>query len=132
MCSIDDCDPWKVRTQTMPQALKGYRCGECRRTIRAGERYDKLVGLLCDGGEWETHRTCRHCAALASFMNVLCGGYVINDLLSELVEHWHEGYSSIEVGRWIACMRLRWHDGADPIPTQAGAVARQMLGKAVA
>lgn len=130
MCAIDDCAPWTVHTETTPSALKDYTCTECRRTIYAGERYHKDVGL-CEG-EWETHRTCRHCAALGSFMNVMCGGWPIGELRDELIEHWREGYASIELGRWIACMRLRWHNGTDPIPTLAGAVARQMLGKAVA
>lgn len=132
MCAIDDCDPWKVRTETEPRALKDYICAECRRTIRKGERHHKLVGVLYGSGEWETYRTCAHCIALSSFMNVMCGGWVIQDLLSELVEHWREGYASIPLGRLIACMRLRWHDGTDPIPNDVGAMAHAMLGRAVA
>lgn len=34
-------------------------------------------------------------------------------------------------GRLIACMRLRWHDGADPVPTGMVELAEQMLAKAV-
>lgn len=132
MCAIDDCEPWKIRNDTEPCALKDYECVECHRTIAAGERYHKLVGLLESGAKFETYRTCRHCSALSSFMNVMCGGWIIGDLYTELVDHWREGYASIPLGRLIACMRLRWHDGADPVPTEAGAIARQMLGKAVA
>ena len=132
MCAIDDCDPWKIRTETEPRALKDYRCIECHRTIGKGEQYHKLVGILYGSSEWETYRTCLHCIGLASFMNVMCGGWVIGDLLTELVDHWREGYASIQLGRLIACMRLRWHDGTDPIPTNASAIAQQMLGKAVA
>lgn len=130
MCAVDDCVPWTVRTETTPRALKDYRCVECPRTIRKGERHHKLVGL--SDGEWHTSRTCNHCMALSSFMNVMCGGYPIGQLRAELVEHWREGYVSIPLGRLIACMRLGWHDGTDPVPTGVGAMAHEMLGKAVA
>lgn len=130
MCAVEDCEPWTVHNQTLPVARKEYCCGECGRTIKPGEKYCKDVGL-CDG-RWSTNRTCLHCQAMGSWMNVMCQGYPLGWLYSELVEHFREGYSSVQFGRLIIQMRQKWHDGADPVPTGMAAMAQEMLRKSVA
>lgn len=131
MCAIDMCDPWQVVNTTSRTARTEHRCTECRRTIRPGETYHELSGLL-DGQGWERHRTCRHCEALIPFMSALCGGYPIGDLFGELVEHFRDGYSSVQLGRWIACMRRRWHDGTDTVPADTGVHARALMERVAA
>lgn len=130
MCAIEDCEPFTVSTATNPIARKEYRCTECRRTIKVGEKYHKLTGLC--GGRWATDRTCSHCMAMSGFMNEMCDGYPIGCLLDELIEHWREGYASIPFGRLIAQMRLKWHNGTDLIPEGASLMAKQLMQGAVA
>jgi hypothetical protein len=130
VCAVEDCEPFIVSTETKPVARKEHLCSECGRTIRVGEKYHKLTGL-CDG-RWETDRTCNHCMAMSGFMHEMCGGYPLGELREELEEHWREGYASIEFGRLIACMRLKWHDGTDPIPQGTGDLAKRLMNQAVA
>lgn len=130
MCAVDDCEPWTVVNHTRPKARKEYSCVECGRPIRIGETYAKCVGM-CDG-YWSTSRTCLHCRAMGAFMNEMCGGYPISQLREELEEHWREGYASIPFGRLIVQMRLKWHDGADPVPEATGLMAKQLMQAAVA
>jgi hypothetical protein len=137
MCAVDDCEPWVVKRETTPIARREYRCGECGRWIRIGEKYHKVVGLDAYGQsqtpvKWDTYRTCRHCIALGEWMNVVCGGWPIRGLRAELVEHWYDGYRSVPFGRLIVAQKHRWHDGRDPIPSGVSELAKAMLQKAVA
>jgi hypothetical protein len=133
MCAVEDCEPWAVCREEWPAARKEHRCNECRRTIRSGEKYRKITGIISyPNSKWENHRICEHCDAMSAWMTVMCGGWPLDDLYGELVEHWREGYASIPFGRLIACMRLKWHDGNDPVPEGMGAVAKSMLDAAVA
>lgn len=129
MCAIEDCESWEVVTVESRRARREHVCTECRRIIRAGETY-RYVGGLTYGG-WSSDKTCQHCEAMAGFMHVMCNGYPIGRLHEELVEHFRDGYASIPLGRLIACMRLKWHDGADPVPEHAGNLARDLMRKAV-
>jgi hypothetical protein len=130
MCAVEDAEPWTLYREDHPKARKPWPCGECRRTIAAGERYQQVVGLA--DGLWVTYRTCAHCNAASRWMSEVCGGYILGDLLDELVEHWHEGFADVAFGRLIVGLRLRWHDGADPVPEGVAELASRMLQRQVA
>lgn len=130
MCAVEECDPWDVYNETHPVARKEHHCCECRRTIRVGERYYRMEGAY--DGKWSTYKVCQHCDSLGNFMRALCEGWPFGWLHSELVDHWREGYASIPLGRLIAGMRLQWHDGADPVPSGCGAMASDLMRRAVA
>lgn len=130
MCAIDDLEPWDVYGDSRPTARKEHGCIECDRTIRKGEKYFRAEG--CIDGTWLTYKLCQHCDSLSGFMMTLCNGWPFGDLYDELVEHWREGYASIPLGRLIVSMRLKWHDGSDPVPERCGDIARVLMQKAVA
>lgn len=130
MCAIEGAEPWDFVHDEQRTARKTHRCYECDRAIHPGERYHILTGLY--DGRWSTERTCKHCAAAGVWMQRVCGGYLTGGLLEELVEHWHEGYRSIGLGRLIAGIRHRWHDGRDAVPEGVSEMADQMLAAAVA
>jgi len=129
MCAVDECEPWAVVRSEQPTARKEYRCGECLRTIRRGERYDYTVGRLVGEICWETHRTCAHCRAAAGWLEVMCGGWPLGGLCVELRDHWRDGYASSVLGRLAAGVRLGWCDGRTPVPEHAAEDARRQLGK---
>jgi len=129
MCAVEECEPWAVVRSDQPTARKEYRCGECPRTIRPGERYDYTVGRLVGEARWETHRTCAHCRAAAGWLEVMCGGWPLGGLCVELRDHWREGWASPVLGRLAAGVRLGWCDGRTPIPARAADDARRQLGQ---
>lgn len=114
MCEVEDAEPWSVVTVVQRKAAKEHRCTECFRTIRPGEVYQLTQGL-CDGA-WDTWKTCPHCLAAAAWLLEVCRGWVYGGVFYELVEHFHEGFGTVEMGRMIANMRRKWHDGRDPLP----------------
>jgi hypothetical protein len=128
MCAVEDCEPWIVVRRSTPTARVEHRCTECRRVIRPGETYERVTGLIdSGGGTWSTDKFCAHCQAMGDFMFAMCGGWPYGQLWDELVDHWREGYASIPLGRLMACMRLKWHNGTDPIPIDTGALAQELM-----
>lgn len=129
MCAIDDIDPPTIYKETQPQALKEYTCDECYRTIMKGERYNRISAGEGSSNtlRWTTYRLCAHCGVMSEFMNTLCSGWPLGDLMDELREHWTEGYASVELGRLIACMKLGWHGGQDPLPRRAAVIALEFI-----
>lgn len=132
MCAVDDAEPWDFCSETERRAAKPHTCAECGRRVAVGERYHHLVGVM--DGRWSTWRTCAHCIAAGAWMSTVCSGYLLGDLLTELVEHWDEGYRSIPFARLVVGVKRRWHGGRDPIPDadQVRALAREMMREAVA
>lgn len=128
MCSIDDAESWAIYRESTPRARVEHYCSECGRVVRVGETYRLIEGMLDDGyHEWTRHKTCQHCLALSNFMMTLCNGYVLGDLVKELVEHWYDGYRSVTLARWIAGCRRGWHGGLDDVPTGCGAHATELM-----
>jgi hypothetical protein len=132
MCAVEDAEPWDFYNETAPRAAKEHRCGECGRVITRGETHRLGKGL--HDGLWSTFRWCEHCHATGFWMYEVCSGYLLDNLLDEMVEHWHEGYRSIAFARLIAGMRHGWNDGRDPVPDgdAVRALAGQMMAAAVA
>lgn len=84
MCYADDAHGW-VNVDTWPTARKPHRCLECDRTILAGEPYKRTA---CIGDSTaDTVVTCAHCARLADWVMVLCGGYAFGEVLAGMREH---------------------------------------------
>lgn len=121
MCMIDDAEGWKCSSTSAPVARKQHRCGECGRIIEPGETYHRLKGLDYESEGWTDAKTCAHCNAVASWLQVQCGGWLINGVLEDLEEHWREEdlLRGQYLGRAILNMRRRWRDRAGelvPIP----------------
>lgn len=127
MCAVDDCPPWDVYNETEPTAARDHRCTECGRCIRRGEQYRRVQGC-CDGAWW-THKICVHCDAASAWMTVVCGGWVFDNLYTELLDHWRDGYRSAGLFRLIVGVRRGWHDGRTPVPTGVSELARGMLAR---
>ena len=106
MCAVDDADPWDVCRANERTAVKPHRCGDCGRWIEKGERYHWLTGLY--DGRWSTHKTCAHCHAAGWWLNAVCGGYLMEQIGTELLEHWGEGYRDLVIGRLIVGHRRKW------------------------
>jgi len=58
-CSIDVDYPASVYTEKVIKARKEHVCGECRETIKKGEKYERVKGLW--DGYWGTFNTCVPC-----------------------------------------------------------------------
>lgn len=127
MCRVDDTETWDLYRAENRRARKPHRCRECGRTIRPGEHYQTATGLF--DGLWHGHRMCSHCEHAGTVLDILCGGWLWDELLDELAEHYDEGYQSPEFAHLIVQMRQGWHDGRDPIPTHAADLARAFLAR---
>lgn len=98
MCLVDTieaCDFQFVQTRT---ARKAYLCSECRRVIAPKEQYQELT--LKFDGLFERHRTCRHCVAATAWLIRHCGGWAINGLREDLLDHYEEGAPDWEFLKW--------------------------------
>lgn len=105
MCAVD-YDPATVHHAEVRTAAKDHRCGECRRTIAKGERYEHVSGLWDDN--WSTYRTCAHCLAVRSWLEVVCHAWIYEGVFEDAGEHWSEGYRSGRFGRMLVGMRRGW------------------------
>lgn len=87
MCRYDDSETCMEIETTNPVARKDHRCGECGRTIKPGERYERFRGVF-EGAF--THKTCEQCLDARAWIVNTCGGYVFGQVFEELEEHWVE------------------------------------------
>lgn len=109
MCvDFDPPDVWRQQTR---KARKPHRCSECGRTIERGETYTVKAGLT--DGWWFGNKTCGQCQAAAHWLDVVCNGYLLNDVLDELVQHTEEPrpISSMALSRLCVMMRRQWRRG---------------------
>lgn len=117
MCSIDDAEYPDVISGGHRRARKLHTCGECRRSIEPGEIYHYSQGLT--DGYWWSGKWCAHCEGAGQWLNRVCNGWLLDNLLDEMVDHFQEGYNSLEFGRLIVGMRRKWVNRAGelmPIP----------------
>lgn len=123
MCRVDDSDPWKFFNAEIRHARRPYKCCECGRHIAIREAYRYAIGRMDD--QVYTYRTCQHCEAAGHWLLIVCGGFLFEGLLEELVEHWEESPTlrSITLARLIAGMRHQWYDGRSPLPDRAAIAA---------
>lgn len=110
MCMIDSADgEWEcIEQPRMVRARKSHRCGECGRTIDRAEEYER--GTFAHEYGVTTVKTCEHCVAVRSWLDVQCNGFLFNGVLEDLEEHWDESWELR--GRYLALaiagMRKRW------------------------
>jgi len=85
VCRVDDGDCVDVYEVEYPVARVDHRCGECRRTIMAGEPYERHH-IVADGSA-TTHIVCSHCGVLEAWLLKECGGTVTHELIEDIEEH---------------------------------------------
>ena len=105
MCMIDNCERYEAPFDRWQVAHKVHRCGECHREIASGERYNVSGGKLY--GEWDSHKTCVHCAAVREWLEKVCSGWIYEMVGDDLLEHFREGYG-IWLGRAYLGIRKKW------------------------
>lgn len=106
MCRVDDDgDRATVYQIDRPIARAPHRCGECRRTILAGEPYERHR-MLSDGF-WSLHIICTHCAVLTDWLGKECGGTVCGEMIEDIEEHARE-YARSDLQSLASCARLQW------------------------
>ena len=89
-----------------PTARKAHRCGECGRTIRPGEIYERVRGKW--NGDVGTEKTCAHCVAARAWLEKHCVGYLFQGVQEDLWEHWRSEYRQDRLGRLVVGMRRKW------------------------
>jgi hypothetical protein len=106
-----NCETIYPYNERHPTAKKAHRCGECKRTIAPGEKYEVICGSL--DGVWETYKTCRHCCAVREWLKEVCDGWLFECVGEDLYEHFREGYG-FWLGRASVGVRRKWRrrDGA--------------------
>lgn len=111
MCMVDSGEYWQFAAYVMRRARKEHRCGECRRTINPGERYEHVSGLY--DGRWDTERTCEQCRTAARWLEVVCCGFLYGAIKEDLGEHvvGDESYlRSAPLTRLYRWMSTDWRD----------------------
>ena len=76
-------DYCKVLRESQPTARKQHKCGECRRAIEVGEKYN-LEATLYDG-EISTYKTCLDCMSIRR--EFFKGGFYYEGIIDALDEH---------------------------------------------
>ena len=115
MCMIEGTDGFEFRplaTAKVRTARKTHLCGECGRTIKAGEqyRYDTFIYE----GQFSRERTCSHCRAAQEWLTKVCGGFLFQGVLDDLEGHIGESAADFRFLRLIVGIRRKWlrFDGA--------------------
>jgi len=88
------------------KARKEHRCNECRRTIRAGERYHNET-FLDDNRNIKNHKTCPHCMVARGWLWDECGGWLYGGVREDVLDHWIDK-GDIRLARLIVGMRRKW------------------------
>ena len=104
MCRTEGEAP-DVYSVTKPVARSTHRCGECGRTILAGEPYERHSMVF--EGTASTHNVCTHCAVLAEWLLRECGGTITHELLCDIEEHAEE-YSREDLKALADTARDHW------------------------
>jgi hypothetical protein len=128
MCQVYDdihCEFYDARTRV---ARKQHRCGECRRTIEAGETYKVTAGKW-DGDFCQT-KTCRHCGVMEEWLLINCDGFVWHTVIEDIYEHARE-YGLTSLGRLVVGARRQWKrfnsDELMPVPAVPDLISSSMV-----
>lgn len=114
ICLMDDDPGPSLHREALPTARKPHRCGECRRKIQRGERYERVSGVW-EGG-WSTFKTCLDCRSVRD--ELFDCGFVYEQLWIDVEELLEDvSVASLDAmtlrGRERVCRILGvWDDGA--------------------
>lgn len=115
MCRIDDCDTPSVYRVENRRGAKAHECCECRRIIEKGEMH-KYYFMIVDG-ESLTFRLCRHCEAAAGWLVRECGGFMLDQVAEELIEHAEEyPHCASGLAPLISGIRSKWQGDGELMP----------------
>ena len=103
--------------ESQPTARKQHKCGECRRTIEAGEKYNREVSLY--DGDISTYKTCLDCMSIRR--EFFRGGFYYEFIIDALDEHINDSGGDISESclasltpgaRAMVCAMIEecWHD----------------------
>lgn len=104
MCRTDG-EHADVYSVYKPIARKEHKCGECRRTILAGEAYERHSMVY--EGTASDHIICSHCAVLSAWIGIQCGGTVLGELIEDIEEHAHD-YGRTDLRNLAIEARAQW------------------------
>ncbi len=107
MCMMDDADGMvNVLSEARPLAKREHRCSECGRTIGPGEQY--LREAFRWDGEFQSHKTCKHCEVARNWLSAECGGWCYGGVEEDVREHcFGHGYG-MDLYRLAVGMAWRW------------------------
>jgi hypothetical protein len=71
-CVCVDLDQSEIQSSQMRTARKAHKCGECRATIKPGDRYEYASGRF--HGYWWQAKTCEICVRIRTEL-LPCGFY---------------------------------------------------------
>lgn len=91
------------------RAAKEHKCGDCGRKIDKGETY--VYGCWVDRNYISQTKQCAHCDAASGWLNSICNGFIYDQVIEELREHWEEEYDlrSFALARLILLGESQWH-----------------------
>jgi hypothetical protein len=117
MCRIDGAER-SISVQDKDRfAIKNHRCGECGRTIMAGEKYHYDTTIY--EGSRDSFKTCGHCMVGRAWLLKNCGGFIYTEIMDEVREHAEE-YPKLAMPllRLCAAARRKWQgrNGLMPLP----------------
>lgn len=109
-----DYDSPRVYSNKIVRAKKEYRCEECNKPIRIGERYEYAFGVI-DDYAYQPH-TCLGCVGIRNFMtiNIPCfcwaHGNLIEDAKNTVEAAYHEAPDEVKglafgLGRRLVAMK---------------------------
>lgn len=106
MCMFDDgVDIVNIVRDSMHVARKQHECGECGRTVTAGEKYRAEAGLL--HGSFHFYKTCEHCLIARQWLSDNCDGWLYEGVKEDFEEHAKE-YQRMDLCRVAVGMANQW------------------------
>ncbi len=108
MCNIDYVDiSCEFYSERQPKARKDHVCGDCFRTIKAGENYLYISGSW--EGDFSTHKQCLNCQKVANLLTKHCGGYLFGEMDEDLIEHVYPSIPwAMKAARGLIGIRRKW------------------------
>ena len=98
-----DWEPAGVYAASIHTARVAHKCYECRRTIEAGQRYERVAMLF--EGRWSTYKTCGRCVSMRAWVQAhvpcLCftHGNTVDECFEAAREYAHEA-PGLLFGAW--------------------------------
>jgi len=115
--SVDVDDYCKRLKEEQPTARKQHKCGECRRVIEIGEKYN--IEVTASDGGIKQYKTCLDCISIRR--EFFKGGFYYEGIIDALDEHVNDSGGDISESclalltpgaRAMVCEMIEecWHD----------------------